>query len=300
MGKDLAARVSENAKQVESGNTPPPLVTQIQRMREQFALAAPKGVEAAQLVRDSLTMLRQNPRLAECEPMSVLGGLMTMAQLGLRPGVLGHGWLIPFRNHGKMQAQLVIGYQGLVELAHRSGRVSSLIARAVHENDTFEIDYGLRDNLSHKPPIKGERGEVIGYYAFVRFGNPDGHAFFYMTREEVAQHRDRFAMARDRNGNIVGPWRDHFDAMALKTVVRQLAKWMPKATDLATAMVVDESIRVDLDPDADPVHESQRPTIEVQPAEGRDVPAGADDDAWAKHEQEIAARDAELDLGTEA
>ena len=56
----------------------------------------PKGVEAAQLVRDALTAVRTNPKLAECEPNSVLGSLMTCAQLGLRPGVLGHAWLLPF------------------------------------------------------------------------------------------------------------------------------------------------------------------------------------------------------------
>jgi recombination protein RecT len=120
-----------------SDSRPPTLSQQIVRMEDQFAMAAPRGIEAKQLVRDALTALRQNPELAECDPQSVLGGLMTMAQLGLRVGVLGHGWLLPFRDWKTQQkkAQLVIGYQGLVELAYRSNKIKSLAARTVHAND---------------------------------------------------------------------------------------------------------------------------------------------------------------------
>ena len=64
-------------------------------------------------------------------------------------------------------------------------------------------------------------------------------------------------MAKDRQGNVVGPWRDEFDAMAKKTCVRQLAKFMPKGTDLATALAVDDTVRVDLDPRTSPEYVAQ-------------------------------------------
>ena len=63
----------------------------------------------------------------------------------------------------------------------------------------------------------------------------------------------------ERDGAVVGlsaidaqVWRDHFDAMALKTAVRRLSKLMPKATDLAMAMHADETVRVNLDPQMGP------------------------------------------------
>lgn len=236
---------------------PPTLREQVTRMEHQFALAAPKGIEARQIVRDVLTAISQNPKLAECEPTSVLGAAMTMAQLGLRVGVLGHGWILPFWNarERRFDAQLVIGYLGYVELAHRSGQIKSISARTVHANDHFEIEYGIDEKLIHRPAA-GDRGIPIGYYAVCRT-TTGGQSFHYMTTVEVEKHRDRYAMAKKKDGTVVGPWKSEFDAMAKKTCVRQLAKFMPRNTDLATAMSVDESVRIDLSPTTDPAHVSR-------------------------------------------
>lgn len=233
---------------VTTNNAAPTLSQQIVRMEDQFQMAAPRGIEAKQLVRDALTALRQNPELAECDPRTVLGGLMTMAQLGLRVGVLGHGWLLPFRDWKTKtkQAQLIIGYQGLVELAYRSNKIKSLSARTVHANDHFRIEYGVEETLEHRP-APGDRGPVTGYYAVVRF-QPAGHSFYYLTKAEAETYRDRYAMAKKANGEVVGPWKTEFDGMAKKTCVRQLAKFMPKGTDLSVALMVDDAVRVDIDP----------------------------------------------------
>lgn len=244
---DALARRRENGGQAENS-----LAAQIRRMESAFAAAMPRGAEAAQLVRDALTALRMTPKLAECEHDSVLGSLMTCAQLGLRPGVLGHAFLLPFwdgRNRG-FKAQLVIGYQGMIELAHRSGQIRSLIARTVYEHDTFDVDYGLADSLVHKPNLFGDRGDPVAYYAIAKF-NSGGHAFIVMTHREMLAYRDLHAKARNREGKIFGPWVDNFEGMALKTTIRQLAKYMPKSTEMAVALVADEGVRVDLTPKAD-------------------------------------------------
>lgn len=244
MARDLEARMTQNTTPAQQ--RPQTLADQIKSMEQQFAMAAPKGMEATQLVRDALTCLRQTPKLAQCTPQSVLGSLMTCAQLGLRPGVLGHAYLIPFydRRAGGDVAQLVIGYQGLVELAHRSGQIQSLIARTVYEHDHFEVDYGLEDKLVHKPYMGGDKGQPVAYYAVAKF-TTGGHAFYVMSHPEMLEYRDRFAKSKK-----FGPWVDNFEAMAHKTCVRQLSKWMPKSTELATAISADESVRVDLAPDA--------------------------------------------------
>lgn len=229
------------------------LSAQIRTMTEQFQLAMPRGAEAAQLVRDAITTLRMTPALATCTPQSVLGSLMTCAQLGLRPGVLGQAYLLPFYDSRSRntKAQLVIGYQGLIELAYRSGKVTSLIARTVYEGDEFDVDYGLNERLVHKPSLKRDpNANPIWYYAIVKMVN-GGHAFMVISHREMLHYRDQYATAKTRDGAVVGPWRDNFEQMAHKTCVRQLARWMPKSTDLATALEVDESVRVDVSPDAD-------------------------------------------------
>lgn len=277
MGRNLSQRVAGNAvaQRQKPGETT--LEQDIKSMQKQFEMAMPKGAEAVQLVRDAITALRTTPKLAQCDRPSVLGGLMTCAQLGLRPGVLGHAWLLPFWSskandgRGGFQAQLVIGYQGLVDLAHRSGRISSLIARTVYENDHLDIDYGLADSLVHRPQMKGRRGEPVGYYAIAKF-TTGGHAFIYMTHDEMVEYRDKYATAKTKAGTVVGPWKDNFEGMAHKTCVRQLSKWMPKSTELATAIDADNSVRVDITPDADPAHVSEHDYIEGEVVETEQGP----------------------------
>ncbi|MFF0821185.1 recombination protein RecT [Micromonospora haikouensis] len=255
------------------------IADQIRAMEKQYQAAMPRGAEAAQLVRDALTALRMTKNLAKCEPASVLGSLMTCAQLGLRPGVLGHAWLLPFwdgRSKG-YKAQLVIGYQGLIELAHRSGKIASLIARTVYEGDEFDVDYGLADTLVHKPNLFGERGAPIAYYAIAKFQG-GGYAFYVMSQRDMERYRDNNATAKNRDGVIFGPWVDHFEGMAHKTCVRQLAKYMPKSTELAYALAADEGVRVDLTPTADPAETTEHPDVidgeaEERPTSG--APAGA-------------------------
>lgn len=235
------------AAQQQEPDQPSPaarLAARIIATEEQFQMAMPRGMEARQLVRDALTCIRTTPGLITCTQDSVFGGLMTFAQLGLRPGVaaLGHGWLIPFKG----QAVTVIGYQGYAELAHRTGLVQSLIAREIRENDFYEVQYGLADDLVHKPPrLDVERGRAIGYYAVVKY-TTGGYAFHVMSRPEVERHRDKFAMAK-KNGVVVGPWKDHFDAMALKTVWLRLARWGPKTPEISSAMAADDKV-IDMDP----------------------------------------------------
>jgi recombination protein RecT len=105
--------------------------------------------------------------------------------------------------------------------------------------------------------------------------------FHYMTHAEVELYRDRYAMAKTyRDGRlvVVGPWRDNFEDMAKKTQLRQLSKWVPKGTDLATALAVDDTVRLDVSPTADIVHVSHH--IEQQAADDTvhvdldDMPAG--------------------------
>ena len=102
----------------------------------------PKGREATQLVRDAMTCLRTIKKLDQCEPTSVLGALMTCAQLGLRPAVLGHAWPLPFwDNRSKCyKAQLVIGYQGYIELGHRSGKLEGPVGQdRLQEDREFDV-----------------------------------------------------------------------------------------------------------------------------------------------------------------
>lgn len=254
---DALALRNEQAKQ------PPQIVKDIRSMEKEFAKAMPRGEEAVQLVRDAITVVNKTPKLAECETTSVLGSLMTCAQLGLRPAVLGEAFVLPFWDSktGGYAAQLIIGYPGYIRLALESQLVDSLMPRLVHAEDEFDVDYGVNDTLIHKPARGKLRGDVTDYYAIAKFRS-GGHAFFVMNRPEVEEHRDRFATTKTRAGKIFGPWVDHFDAMGQKTTIRMLAKYLPKTPRLAIARYVDGGLRLNLNPEADATDVTEHPTVE--------------------------------------
>lgn len=203
--------------------------------------ALPRGIDAGRFVRIVHTELRKNPRLAQTTPGSFLGAVLTSAQLGLEVGsALGQSYLVPFKNHGVDETQLIIGFKGWLALIHRSGQVKSIDARAVREGDNFEFRQGTESWLRHEPADDNESAPVTHYYCIAKTKN-GGKLFEVMTRAAVIKHRDRYA--KKSNGKITGPWDSHFDDMALKTVFKKVYKWLPVSTDqLQMASSVDEGI----------------------------------------------------------
>ena len=192
----------------------------IQAGAKQFATALPKHINSERFVRIAITTIRQNPKLAQCSQESLLGALMVSAQLGLEPGTLGQCYLIPYGR----ECQFQIGYKGMIELLRRSGQLKDIYAYSVYENDEFEMTYGLERNLKHKPNLQ-DRGNFIGCYC-VAVLKDDARAFEYMTKEEIEVHGKKFSKTY---GN--GPWKTDFEAMAHKTVVKKMLKWLPLSVE---------------------------------------------------------------------
>lgn len=192
----------------------------IQAGAKQFATALPKHINSDRFVRIAITTIRQNPKLAQCSQESLLGALMVSAQLGLEPGTLGQCYLIPYGR----ECQFQIGYKGMIELLRRSGQLKDIYAYSVYENDDFEITYGLDRNLIHKPNL-ANKGNFLGCYC-VAILKDDTRAFEYMTKEEIEAHAKKFSKTF---GN--GPWKTDFEAMAHKTVVKKMLKWLPLSVE---------------------------------------------------------------------
>lgn len=201
----------------------------LEQMRSQFEMALPKHMTADKLIRVALTSLRKNPALLECHLGSLLGCIMTAAQLGLEIGPhLGHAYLIPYGT----ECTLVIGYKGLCELVYRSGLVSGIWARIVLVGDAFDWEEGAEPKLLHKP--SGGAGAPTHAYAVVKM--KDGFTRFeVMTIAEVERVR-----GRSKSGKS-GPWVTDFDEMAKKTALRRICKTLPQSPELARAIHLDEA-----------------------------------------------------------
>lgn len=224
------------------------------KMSEQIKKALPQHMSNERFQRVALTAFGSNPKFLNCDPVSFLAAMMDSAQLGLEPNTpLGQAYLIPYGN----KVQFQVGYKGLLELALRSGKIKTLYAHEVRENDKFEVKYGLHQDLIHEPVLKGERGDVIGYYAVYHL-DTGGHSFVFMTKEEVLTH----AKSKSKTFNN-GPWQTDFDAMAKKTVIKQLLKYAPLSIEMQKAVVSDETVKSELSEDMSLVND-ETDSLEVE------------------------------------
>ena len=215
----------------------------VKAMEGEIAKALPSVITPERFTRMVLSAISTNPKLAECTPQSFLGAMMTAAQLGVEPNTaLGQAYIIPFRNHGVMEASFQLGYKGLLDLAYRSGEVSIIQAHTVHENDTFEYELGLDPKLKHVPATKN-RGRAIDYYAIFKTKD-GGYGFEVMSVEEITEHAKRYSKSY---GN--SPWQTNFDEMAKKTVLKKVLKFAPLKSDFVRGVTADETVKTKIDAD---------------------------------------------------
>lgn len=225
------------ATTTQSGGDKPAVYTLLEQFKPQLERALPSFMNADRFARVAWTSIRNTPKLMQCDPASLLGALVMSAQLGLEPGPLGHAYLVPFYNNKKRQheCQWILGYTGIIDLARRSGHIEVLMARPVYENDHFVVRYGLDDTIEHTPALGQDRGELLYTYSFAKFVG-GGHSFIVCDREDIEKARQHSQTGRKNEG----PWRDHFEAMAVKTPIRRLRPFLPLSVEMRDAFAADE------------------------------------------------------------
>lgn len=253
--------------------------------------ALPSGLSAQRFSRIILTELSKNPALEKCHPPTILGAVMTAAQLGLEFGPLGHAYLVPFRNNktNRHECQLIIGYRGMIDLARRSGQLVSIVARPVHERDHFDFEFGTDEHLTHRPNLTGPRGDVTLYYGVARFAD-GGYATHVMSRADIEKFRRRSATQNKPEPS--GPWLTDYDAMACKTVIRRMWPWLPSSVAAAQAIETDEAVITWNGTDTEIAH-----VIDVDPVDELTEPgpsAGAIVETIVVDEQTLAESAAEF------
>jgi recombination protein RecT len=194
--------------------------------KPQIAAILPAGVNVDRVVQVARAAYHSDAKLQQCSPGSLLQAVGQAAQLGLTVGrPLNHAHLVPFGG----DCTLILGWQGLVELARRAGLVGSLATRVVYTEDGFSLTYRPEPDLRHMPYLDGDAGPATHYYAFARL--PDGSLDLeVMTRAQVEKIR------LGSKGKDAGPWRSHYDEMARKTVLKRLLKRLPQSQELAAAL----------------------------------------------------------------
>jgi len=215
--------------------------------------ALPAWLSADRLLRIVFTQSMKNPQILDCTKESLLSAIMNCAQLGLEP-LLGRAYLIPYKNSKNMngrwvkvlECQFQPGYQGLVDLARRSGMVKDVFATPVYENDLFDIEYGTNRHITHKPHLGPDPGKPIGAYTVWEL--KDGtKAFEFMPLHEIYKRRARsqayqYAEKNPNDKNAQeSPWIQWPEEMMRKTVVKHFSKLMPASVEFMQAIELDDA-----------------------------------------------------------
>jgi recombination protein RecT len=211
--------------------------------------ALPKHIDLARFTRIVSTAVGRNPALMDTTPASFFGSLLLAAQLGLEPnGPDQKCFLIPYKD----QCQFQLGYRGLLDLARRSGELSSIHAEIAYENDELEIILGLNPTIIHKPLLKGERGAAVLAYsvATLKDGSKD---FTWMNVEEIEK-------ARKANRGKSPAWESWWSEMAKKVVMKRHLKTLPLNAEIQRAVNSDETVKANIT--SDMTEAQERETME--------------------------------------
>ncbi len=203
-------------------------------VRKQFAEALGKTVPVERFVRVCVTAVRQVPKLAQCDQASFMASLMTCAQLGLEPNTpQGLAYLVPFKNRAKgiMECQVQIGYRGLLSLMWQSGQVASINADVVYrqevERGLFRYCSGMEATITHNIDLlddcrSGGDEDIVAAYACAKLVSGQT-VLRVITRRELDEAR----RASQGGDSQYSPWATHFKAMAMKTAIKRLSRWVP-------------------------------------------------------------------------
>lgn len=210
--------------------------------------------------------------LKKAEPTSLLNAALLATTLDLPlNNSLGHAWIVPFNNKQKdgtyrVEAQFQLGAKGIQQLAIRSGQYSELESKEVYEGQVVEDDSFIGYHFNWKGKTSDK---VIGYAAYFKLLS--GYSTtFYMTVDEIEKHAKKYSQTY-RKG--FGNWKDDFDKMARKTVMKLLLNSgkAPLSIEMRNAINADQSVIKDYDGDetidVDYVDNTPEKAVEVSPEE---------------------------------
>ena len=188
------------------------------------------GKRAPQYMSSILNLYNGDTNLQKCEPMSVIASSMVAATMDLPVDKnLGYAWVVPYGN----KAQFQMGYKGYIQLALRTGQYKSINVIEVHEGELVSWN-----PLTEELVINFEKkasDAIVGYAGYFELLNGFKKST-YWTKEQIEAHRKKFSKSPFG-------WNKDFDAMAKKTVLRNmLSKWGILSIEMQNAYTADLNV----------------------------------------------------------
>lgn len=200
------------------------------------------GKRAPQFITSVLQIVASNDLLAKADPHSIYHAAAVAATLDLPlNNNLGFAYIVPYNQKQKdgtwkQVAQFQMGYKGFIQLAQRSGMYRTLSASAIYEGQLVEENplTGFVFDFTKK---KSEK--IIGYACYFELLN-GFQKTLYSTVDQVRSHGLEYSQTFKKG---FGLWKDKFDSMAIKTVIKaNISKWGPLSVEMQKAVTVDQSV----------------------------------------------------------
>lgn len=188
------------------------------------------GKESSTFLASVLDLYTGDTNLSKCDATRVMTEAMKAAALKLPVSKsLGFCYVIPYNNVPQFQ----LGYKGLIQLAQRSGQYKFINADIVYEGE--DVAYNrITGMLEITGAAKSET--PVGYFAYFQLLN-GFEKCVYWSKQKVESHAKRYSKAWKQPNS---PWHTEFDAMALKTVLKNLiSKYGVMSIEFASAVASD-------------------------------------------------------------
>ena len=244
------------------------------------------GKNGTRFITSIISAVNANEQLQQCTNPSILSAALLGESLNLSPSpMLGYYYMVPFndKNKGKV-AQFQIGYKGLIQLAIRSGQYKKINVMSIKKGELEYFD-PFNEEIKVKLMVDNwdarEKAETIGYYAMFELVNGFKKAI-YWSKDQMEAHAMQYSQGyRAKKGYTF--WEKDFDAMAHKTLLRQLlSKWGIMSTELQAAVEADEAV---INEDGSKTYVETEEVIDVQ----EPTPAPAEEAAPAPDQDPAAA-----------
>ena len=202
--------------------------------------------KAARFVTAITSAVTTNPALQNCDAKTIVSAGLLGETLNLSPSPqLGQYYLVPFndRKNNRTTAQFQLGYRGMLQLAQRSGEYKRINAMAVKEGELIRYD-AFMDEIELKYIEDEEQRQslpTIGYFAMFEYHN-GFRKVLYWSKAKMEQHALTYSQGyRAKKGYTF--WEKDFDAMGIKTMLRQLlSKWGMMSLEMQKAYEADGGV----------------------------------------------------------
>ncbi|WP_203263640.1 recombinase RecT [Streptococcus uberis] len=266
-----------------------------------------------QFIASLLSIVNNNSYLAQATNSSIMNAAMKAATLNLpiEPS-LGQAYVVPYNRSEKRgngwvkinEAQFQIGYKGLIQLAQRSGKIKTINCDIVYEEEF--LAYDKVTGTLHLSENQCDSGKVKGYFASFELIN-GFHKMIYWSYDKVLNHAKKYSKTYDqKKGEFKAgtPWSNEFDAMALKTLLKELLlKYAPLSVEMQDAILADngdstvEEIKIAKDVTPESSNESLVSDLLGNQPEEKELPKADPETGELLDNKEFEETELDLDYG---